>query len=97
MVEKHKWTLQEDLECCETCIQQFVVNKTNLSMNELINDLSRKLPDISENSLRMKVQNIKQLLEEHGINNTLNTKPLGNYSKQNERAMSLALSRLNKS
>lgn len=97
MGQKHRWTFQEDQECCETCVQQFVVNKSNLSANELIKDLSDKLPEIPETSLRMKISNIKQLLEEHGIDNTLNIKPLAKYSKQNERAMNIALSKLSKS
>ena len=73
------------------------MNKTSLSMSEFIKDLSHKLSEISESSLKMKISNIRQVLEERKINNSLATKPFSNYSKQNEHAMNLALSKLNKS
>ncbi len=53
--------------------------------------LQKNLPSIKPNSLKMKVQNNKQILIEKGINDTLVVSPLANYSKQNLRAMNAIL------
>jgi hypothetical protein len=39
----------------------------------------------------MKIQNIKQILHEKGLKDTLKTAPLANYSQQNLKAMNVAL------
>lgn len=49
--------------------------------------LGKELPEIKEGSIKMKITNIKQILVEMGIEDTLVAKPLKNYSKQNEKAM----------
>lgn len=88
---KHAWTLDEDLFCCKACVRYFVIEKNHIPINDLVQELATKLPNIPSSSIRMKVQNIKQLMEESGIDNTLDIKPLANYSKKNERAMKIAL------
>lgn len=92
--QKHTWTFEEDLYCCETCIQRFVVERSTMTIPELLTELSIHCPDISVRSLRMKISNIKQLLEENELENTLPIKPLGNYSQQNKRAFDIARTNL---
>lgn len=83
---KHKWLYEEDKLCCKVVIEEYVLRKSNKNLEDVLETLSYKMPDIGRNSLRMKIQNIKQLLKEAGIDNTLNTKALYSYSAQNKRA-----------
>lgn len=91
---KHRWSLEEDKYCCEICVKYYVTEKANMPVEDLVRDLTTHFSDIPANSLRMKIQNIKQLFEEGGIDNTLRTKPLANYSRQNKKAMDEALRHL---
>lgn len=91
----HRWSLDEDRYCCEEVIRQYVMEKSQKPVSEFVEDLSAQLADISKNSLRMKVSNIKFLLDEAGIENTLEIKPLSNCSQQNRRAMNSILKEAN--
>lgn len=85
--KKHRWSLEEDTYCCETCVKYYVAEKSNMPVEVLVKELSEHFPNISTTSLRMKIQNIKQILEEEGIENSLHIGPLSNYSQQNKKAM----------
>lgn len=66
-----------------------------MDVTQFITVLQKELPNIKPNSLKMKVQNIKQILLEKGINDTLTLSPLANYSQQNMRAMAAVLQEMN--
>jgi len=83
---KHKWLYEEDKLCCKVIVEEYVLKKSHKDLESVLDYLSDELPDIGRNSLRMKIQNIKQLLIENGIENTLRTKTLYSYSSQNKRA-----------
>lgn len=91
---KHKWLYEEDKLCCKVIVEEYVLKKSNKDLESVLDNLSDKLPDIGRNSLRMKTQNIKQLLMENGIENTLRTKGLYSYSAQNKRAFDEVLNDL---
>lgn len=57
--------------------------------------LSKELSEIKESSLKMKITNIKQILMDMGIEDSLTVKPLKSYSQQNKRAMEKVLNELN--
>lgn len=88
---KHCWTFDEDKLCCKRYLEFFILNKSNLKLKNFILILENDLPNINRGSLKMKIQNIKQILIEKQIEDTLELKTLANYSKQNLRAMSLVL------
>lgn len=88
---RHRWSFEEDAYCSEICVEYFVLKKSDISVGALIEELSDRFPCILPNSLKMKVQNIKQILDEEGIENSLNVRPLSNYSQQNRRAMDTVL------
>lgn len=88
---KHFWSMDEDLYCCEECIKTYVIEKSDIGASKFLQRLKRVFPDIAESSLKMKLQNIKQLFIEHKIFNTLQLSPLQNYSRQNKIAFQQAL------
>ena len=84
---KHSWSYDENKYCCEKYFNYFVINKFEISASNFINELCLEMPDISYGSMRMKVQNIKQILFEKGIKDSLKIKPLCNYSTDNFKAL----------
>ena len=91
MSEKHRWTMAEDEHCCKRYVEEYVIRKSNMDMSSFARLLSKELPEIKENSIKMKITNIKQILIEMEIEDTLTAKPLKNYSKQNKLAMEKVL------
>ena len=78
----HRWTYFEDELCCKEYFNTYVVEKFPMPLSVFAGRLSLKLPDVPESSLRMKVQNIKQLSLNAGIKDSLLAKPLPNFSQQ---------------
>ena len=71
MNEKIKWTFGENLICCEVYIKNYVKHNTGLSLTEAINEVLKAAPRFKggkEGSVRIKLQNIKQLCIEHKVN-----------------------------
>lgn len=83
----HRWTLKEDTYCCQEYFNQYVAQANNLSISDFTKQLEEALPDIKSTSLRMKIQNTKQILIELNISDSLETRVLKNYSKQNYNAL----------
>lgn len=83
---KHRWTIEEDILCCRRFFEQYVMQQSSMDLQQFAEQLHMVLPSISVGSLRMKTQNIKQLCIEQGIKNSLDAKPLTQYSQQNYRA-----------
>ena len=83
---KHRWTMEEDALCCRRFFEQYIMQQSSMDLQQFAEQLHIALPSISVGSLRMKTQNIKQLCIEHGIRNSLDAKPLTQYSQQNRRA-----------
>ena len=83
---KHRWTIEEDALCCRRFFEQYVMQQSSMDLQRFAEQLHMALPSISVGSLKMKTQNIKQLCIEHGIRNSLDAKPLAQYSQQNRRA-----------
>ena len=88
---RHHWTFDEDRFCCQKFIEYYVENKSDMDISLFIHLLQRDLPDIQRNSLRMKIQNIKQISSQLGLEDTSALKPLSNYSAQNMQAMIMVL------
>ena len=92
---KHRWTVEEDRLCCKRYLEYYVVSKCSMDVSQFITVLQKELPNIKPNSLKMKVQNIKQILIEKDIKDTLTLSPLANYSQQNASAMAVVLQEMN--
>lgn len=92
--QRHRWTMAEDELCCRKYLEWYVVNHSSMDLIQFVRMLEKALPDISAGSLRMKTQNIKQLCIEHGIRDSLDAKPLAQYSRQNAVAFQRAKTEL---
>ena len=89
---KHRWTFEEDLIFCNKYLDFFVEQKSNVSLSDFSRlVLASVSTEISFNSAKMKVQNIKAILIELNISDSLKTAPAKNYSKQNLEARKYAL------
>ena len=91
MAGKHKWTKEENEYCCKRYIEQYVVNKSSMKASEFSRVLEKEIGTISAGSIKMKLQNIKQILIELGIEDSLKVTPLDQYSIQNKEAMEKVL------
>ena len=95
MNAKHRWSFEEDRYCCEKYIEFYVIQKSDTSASDFVRILASALGDIKPTSLRMKVQNIKQIMIEKHIPNSLQISPSANYSKQNLSALEIVLAEYN--
>lgn len=82
--EKKSWSYYEDEFCCKYYIEKFIIEQSNMGLASFVKMLSLEIKR-SSNSIKMKVQNIKQIVIEKNISDSLITSPLKNYSKQNWR------------
>ena len=81
-MERKFWSCKEDYLCCKKYLE-FALKRTSYStVNELIEDLSKSLPRLPIGSIRMKIQNIKQITIEYKLNDGVEISPLANYSAQ---------------
>ena len=88
---KHNWTFEEDYTCCMQYLRYIFDNSQNKNVASLTYNLSLKLPSLERGSIRMKLQNIKQICMEHSFNDEMDISPLENYSRQCLRAFVEAL------
>lgn len=87
----HRWTMEEDLTCCERFLQVYVVEKSDIDTVSFLQSLAKEVPEVSEGSLRMKIQNIKYLTKQAGLDDSSSITSLGPGSMQCERAFKLIL------
>lgn len=91
----HRWTVEEDSICCRRFLECYVIQQSSMDMSQFLQLLAKEVPDVSEGSLRMKIQNIKYLAMQSGLKDTAAIKWLSQYSMQCERAFYKALNELN--
>ena len=91
---KHTWTMEDDLTACQKYLE-FVFERTE-DVATLLDELEKRLPHISRGSLRMKIQNIKQVALEEGPEDHLEIAPLKNHSLQCREAILLATDALDR-
>lgn len=82
----HRWTMEEDEICCKRFLEYYVVKKSAMDIVQFLQMLSKEVPEVSEGSLRMKIQNVKYLSMRVKLEDTASIKPLSQYSMQCERA-----------
>ncbi len=88
---KHIWSKEENIICCLSCVSEYVIKKNGCDPFEFIEKLHSIFiaigSDIPFSSIRMKMQNIKQLFIELDVENNLRINELEHYSKDNKEAM----------
>lgn len=78
------WTIEEERICCENIVSTYVISKATTDVEDVLQKI-KLYPEFAMRdigSIRMRIQNIKALLEEFEIQNTLTLKPLRNVAKQ---------------
>ncbi len=93
---KHRWSLEDDYVCCKAYLEYVFLNEIDYGVKELIERIYLKLPHISRGSIRMKLQNIKAVALECGLEDSLEISPLTNYSARCMRAFQMATDDLEK-
>lgn len=91
----HRWTFEEDEICCRKFIETYVVAQSDKDITVFLKELSRLVPDVSEGSLRMKIQNVRCLSNEYGLKDTAAIKWLSQYSVQCKEAFESVAKELN--
>jgi hypothetical protein len=87
----HRWTMEEDLTCCERFLQVYVVEQSDIDTVSFLQKLAKEVPEVSEGSLRMKIQNIKHLTSQAGLEDSSSITSLSQCSMQCERAFKLVM------
>lgn len=87
----HRWTIEEDMVCCKRFLEYYVIQRSTLDTVQFLKLLAKEVPNVSEGSLRMKIQNIKYLTVKEGLKDTSTIKWLSQYSMQCENAFKNAL------
>lgn len=81
---RKKWTIEEDIACCNACIDNYVTEQSCMERERFVDKVS-SMPQFAgrdKSSVRMRIQNVKALLEEMHIENSLPIRPLANVAKQ---------------
>lgn len=84
------WAMEEDRLCCKAVIDEYVLKLGNTDKNIFIKNLKRNHEEFSNReigAIRMRLQNIKAVLEKFHIKNTLLLSPLSNFSPQTEKVL----------
>ena len=83
------WSEKEDEICCKTVVDEYVIGRKDTYIEDCITDIksNKDIAERDRGSIRMRFQNIKELLEEMGVPNTLSIKPLANAAKQTRRIL----------
>lgn len=80
------WSKEEDEILCRLCIDLYVNNKSIEPIESLISQCAER-PEFDGRiigSIRMRIQNIKAVLEMHKISNSIPVAPLENFAEQTE-------------
>lgn len=81
-----KWTIEFETKICKTVIKTYVIDKSRQSISNFLLCLNTyNNLEVPESSIKMKISNIKAILEELNIDNTIPGGILYHYSKQNKR------------
>ncbi len=88
-----EWSKGEEKICCAAAVAEYVQEKSSKDGEVFLNELKEKgefsKRDIG--SMRMRLQNVKAVLDELKIENTLPFSPLSNASKQTRETLAQEL------
>lgn len=80
MSEKHKWTFAEEYNCCLHYIWCVFDYMGDDSLKTIVDMLAEEMPHIDRGSLRMKIQNIKAVALDAGLEDRFEFSPLSKYT-----------------
>lgn len=81
-----KWTIEFETKICKAVVKTYVIDKSRQSISNFLLCLNTyNNLEVPKSSIKMKISNIKAILEELNIDNTIPGGILSNYSRQNKR------------
>ena len=80
---KTLWRDLDDEYCCEQFVKKYIIDKDFMDSSTFVYNLSLKLKNLSQESIKMKISNIIYIVNYLKIEHTCNIMPLTNFSKQN--------------
>lgn len=96
VAEKHFWTYEENEYCVEEVFKNFVINN-EFDYKTIITKIYIHFDgEIKKSSIKMKLQNIKYLLNTHNVPNTLMIAALKDVSEDNKYAFGAIAKKYNK-
>lgn len=75
------WSFQENEIFCEEYVKTFVIGRSAMSASAFVNRIMPLLPKRDFSTLRKKVSNMKQVLANLGVDDSLDVSSLYKYSK----------------
>ena len=78
----HKWTYDEDLACARAYVAFILDKDPRKSLRVMLYNLSRSLPQITQGSIKMKMQNFKAISNDNNFDDGIDLCPLSQYSFQ---------------
>ena len=89
-----RWTKKDNLEVCLAVLKEYAVKKKSTDVKQIIARLSAS-KKFGPDSVKMKIRNIKHLMDKAEISNTLNISALSKCSSGNRTAFEEACRKLN--
>lgn len=79
--QRISWSFQENEIFCEEYVKIFVIGRSAMSASAFVNRIMPLLPKRDFSTLRKKVSNMKQVLADLGVDDSLDVSSLYSYSK----------------
>lgn len=79
--QRISWSFQENEIFCEEYVKIFVIGRSSMSASAFVNRIMPLLPKRDFSTLRKKVSNMKQVLADLGVDDSLDVSSLYSYSK----------------
>ncbi len=94
--KKISWTEVEDKICCQAFLEEYVFLKKDTDVEKVLDDIKdyENFIERDRSSIRMRLQNIKALVEELHIQNTARITPLNNAASQTRRILQEELKKM---
>lgn len=83
-MKKNNWTEEEDKLCCDLCVTKYVMEKHKFNKEKCLAEIFEDpvISGKSKGSVSERIQNIKYILEDIQIKNTLDIAPREHVAKQ---------------
>ncbi|MBQ3824528.1 MAG: hypothetical protein II811_00160 [Spirochaetaceae bacterium] len=83
------WKVEEDSICCEVCVYEYVIRKSNMDINTCIDKIKQhaSICNREAGSIRQRIQNIKYWIDELQVANTIPVSPLSHAAVQTKKTL----------
>lgn len=88
-MQKNKWSEDEDKIICKICVDEYVLKKGSLDIESCLDKImsTKNFENHGRGSVRMRIQNIKAVLDDLKIPNTIPITALSNAATQTRKIL----------